>query len=114
MSGNNYTQLSLVATATTDVIDCTNNTLVGVYVPSLTSTSFTITAFNPTSGTYIPVGDCLGIYGSTGTVVTFTIAASTARFYPIPPSLTAGLQMIKLVFSSSETAKINVVTRNIP
>jgi len=106
--------VSLAAAQTTAAIDLEGGTLVGVYLPNLTSTTFTITASPTIDGTYQTVTDCLGtITGTAGSDITFTIGASSNKFFPLPPTLTASLMFIKLVFPSSETATITYITRNL-
>lgn len=105
--------VALAASATTAAIDLEGGTLVGLYIPNLTSTTFTITASPTASGTYQTVADPLGTITTAGSDITFTIGASSNKWFPIPPALTAGLMFIKFVFGSSETATITYITRNI-
>lgn len=108
-----YIDVALAATATTAEIDLKGGTLVGITIPELTSTSFTITAAAATGGTFRTVRDSTGIYAAAGSDITFTISSTSVGFYPIPPALTAGLRFVKIVFGSSETATITAAIRSI-
>ena len=105
--------VSLAAAATTAAIDLQGGTLVGLYLPNLTSTTFTITSSPTELGTYQTLADALGTYTTAGNDITFTIGATSNKWFPLPPALTAGLVFIKLVFGSSETADITYIIRNI-
>lgn len=108
-----YKDISLSASDTTAEIDLLGGTLVGVTIPELTSTSFTITAATTSGGTFRTVREALNTFTSADNDITFTIGSTSVGYYPIPPTLTAGLQFIKLVFSSSETATITIAYRGI-
>ena len=108
-----YKDISLSAATTTEEIDLNGGTLVGVTIPELTSTSFTITAATASGGTFRTVRDPFGTFGIEDTDVSFAIGSTSVGFYPVPPTLTAGLRFIKLVFASSETATITVAYRSI-
>lgn len=100
------TTTTIVSGTDTDVIDLQNRVLVGVQIPaSVSSTAMTIDASNKKNGTFTAIYDGLGQYGAVGEV-SFTIAAS--KYILIPPTITAGVDFVKLSFGSSETAKTYV------
>lgn len=89
-------------------------TLVGVDVPEMTSTSFTISHANAVAGTYKTLSDPLGIISSAGTAITFTMGSTSIGLWDIPPIVVASLNAwIKLTFSSNETAGIKLLFRYI-
>ena len=97
------TTVTIASGTTTAVIDLDKRVLVGVQTPaSIASSALTINQAYQSDGTYAPVYDGLGQYGAVGDV-TFTIASS--KYVIIPPTVTAGIPFIKLVFGSTETAK---------
>lgn len=109
-------QVSLISTTVTNAIQVpAGYTLVGVYVPELTSTSFTIAQAFATDGTFNTLKDPTGLYtGSAGSTITFTIGATSIGTHVIPPSIGACLNSwIKLTFSSSESAGITLIFREI-
>lgn len=94
---------TIASGTTTDEINLNRRVLVGVYIPaSVASTSMKISTASAAAGTFVAIQDGLAQYGAAGDV-TFTIAAS--KYLSIPPAITAGVNYIKLVFGSSETAK---------
>lgn len=115
MTGIFLLPVSLISTTTSDPIQVpAGYTLVGVDLPEMTSTSFTIQHTSSSDGTFKTVKDALGVYGSAGTAITFTIGATSLGCFPIPPSVTAVLgSWIKFVFSSSESIGFNAVFRQI-
>lgn len=89
-------------------------TLVGVSVPELTSTSFTIGHCQSEDGTYRTLKDPLGIYGTAGAEITFTIGGTSIGVFSIPPTLAALLNSwIKLTFSASEAAGIELIFKDL-
>lgn len=107
---------SLISTTTTDAIQIpAGHSLVGVYTPQLTSTSFTIQHAFAKDGTFATLKDPTGlITGSVGGTITFTIGGTSLGTHAIPPSVSACLNSwIKLVFSSSESAGITLIFREI-
>jgi hypothetical protein len=89
-------------------------TLVGVDVPELTSTTFTIGHSSSESGTYKTLGDPLGTVASAGTAITFTIGATSIGVWMITPIVSALLSSwIKLTFDQSETAQVGLIFKDI-
>lgn len=85
---------------------------VGVDVPEMTSTSFTVQKLS--GNTYKTLRDPIGAVAAAGSDVTFTMGGTSVGIYYIPPSLSAVLDgTFKLVFSSSESVGINLIFRNI-
>lgn len=111
MTVASFKKVSLAASASTDEIDLGTKTLVGIHLPNLTSTSFTITAAPETGGTFSTVKDGLGTYATAGTAITFTIGADSTGYFTIPKDAVEGLRYIKIVFGSSETADIYLSLR---
>lgn len=103
-----------VTSGTSAAIDIGTASLVGIYVPSITSTGIKISQLNPTTGLYdvvaTPVTTSDAIAGAD---LNLTIAASTVRYYPLSPTLTAGLNKFKFVTSASDTAVLGYKVRNI-
>lgn len=116
MPGAITIETALSNTATTDAIQVPSGmTLVGVSVPELTSTSFTITHnISATTGTYRTLKDPLGVYGAPGADITFTMPATSIGIYVIPPSVSALLNSwMKIVFNSSESASIRLTFKGL-
>jgi len=105
-------EIVITSGTTTSAINLDNRVLVGVQTPSgIASTTMKIEASSTSTGTFDEVYDSLGQYGAVGDV-TFTIVASKQII--IPPQITAGVMVCKLVFNSSETAKTYIIyTREI-
>lgn len=103
---------TILTGAATDEVDLKNRVLVGVITPSgISSVTMKIAAAPKKGGTFVNIQDGLGQYGAIGDI-TFTMAAS--KHLTIPPTITANLTNIKLVFNASETAKtFTLVTREI-
>ena len=113
-SKRSFETKSLVATDTTEAIDLKGKVLVGIDVPELTSTDFTLLNALSKGGTYKTVKDPLGFAGGTaGAEINFILEAAASGYYAIPPYITAGLEWIKIAFGSAETAEINLITREI-
>ena len=104
--------ITITSGTTTTAINLKDRVLVAVVTPSgIASTTLKIAAAVSTGGTFVNIQDGLGQYGAVGDV-TFTIAAS--KHLTIPPTITANLTDIKLVFGSSETSKtFTYVTREV-
>ena len=114
LKGKIYTaDVALAASATTAEQRLNLGTLVGVSIPELTSTSFTITNSPTAGGTFRTVRDPFGSFGAADADVTASIGTTSVGYYPIPPALSAGLNYFKLVFSSSETATITLFYRSV-
>ena len=105
--------ISLAATDTTAEIDLNGGTLVGVSIPELTSTSFTIEVASATGGTFRTARDGFGLYGTEDTDISVAIGTTSVGYYPIPKEITYGMQFARLVFSASETATITVFYRSV-
>lgn len=106
-------KVTLTGATTTAEIDLGSYALVGVHLPELTSTSFTIQTTTEPGGTYRTVKDPLGLYVTAGNATTFTITATSAGYFPVPEDVCRGLRFIKLVFASSETADINLALKEL-
>lgn len=116
MTGCIHVTTNLSATATTDAIEIPGGMmLVGVSLPELTSTTFTIThSSSGSNGTFKTLKDPLGIYGAAGTAITFTIGSTSLGIFQISPIAVSPIfGHIKLVFDSSETATVALIFRNI-
>ncbi len=90
-------------------------TLVGVMIPvEVTSTTFTITHATALSGTFLTLKDPLGIYGTAGNAITFTIGATSLGIFAIPPSVSALLYShMQVILGSSETAAASLIFKQI-
>lgn len=96
-------KISLVGSTTTDEIDLGSYELVGVNIPNVTSTSFTLSAATEVGGTHRAVKDALGTYETAGNTISFTIAADANGYFYIPEAVSRGLRFVKFIFSSSES-----------
>lgn len=104
MTAPQNTTTTITSGTTTGEILLKGKLLVGVWIPSgVASTTMKISTAPSSGGTFVNAIDGLGQLGTAGSDVTFTIAAS--KYVPIPPFLTAGIPVCKLVFGSSETSK---------
>ncbi len=89
-------------------------TLVGVDVPEMTSTTFTIGHSVTIGGAYKVLSDPLGFVSTAGTAITFTMGSTSIGLWDIPPAISAPLNaFIKIIFSSSESAGIALIFRQI-
>jgi len=90
-------------------------TLVGVALPvEVTSTTFTITHAAISDGTFLTLKDPLGIYGTAGNAITFTIGATSLGIFMIPPTVSALLySRIKIILGSAETAAVTLIFKQI-
>lgn len=115
MTGTIRLPVTFSASATSEAVQTpAGMILVGISVPELTSTSFTVTSSKSESGTYRTLKDTLGIYATAGTAVTFTMGSTSLGVYWIPPALSAVLDSwLKIVCGSTETAGIELIFRNI-
>lgn len=115
MTGVLPIRVSLISTATTDPIQVPSGyTLVGIEIPELTSTTFTIQHCFSNNGTFKTLKDPLGIYGSAGAAITFTIGATSIGTFMIPPTVSALLNSwIKIVFSSSESSGFDLIFKQL-
>lgn len=104
----------VVAGVSTSIEMPSGYTLVGVDVPEMTSTSFTIGHSKTSTGTYKTLSDPLGLISAAGTAITFTMGATSIGLWDIPPTIVAPLNsFIKLTFSNSESAGIDLIFRQI-
>ena len=115
MTGIIIVPVSLISTTTSDAIQVPSGfTLVGVDLPEMTSTSFTLQHTTSTDGTFKTIKDALGLYGTAGNAITFTIGGTSIGAYPIPANIAGILgSWIKFVFSSSESMGFNAIFRQI-
>lgn len=107
-------EAQVLVAGSTGEIDLEGGTLDGVLLEGdITSTSFTITVSRVEGGTYVTVKDGLGLYGTAGAAITYTVGATATGYFPISPIITAGFRFCKIVFSSSETPTVYISKRNI-
>lgn len=90
-------------------------TLVGVVIPvEATSTTFTITHAARSGGTFLTLKDPLGIYGTAGNAITFTIGSTSLGIFMIPPTISAILYShMQIVLGSSETAGVTLIFKSL-
>ncbi len=89
-------------------------TLVGFDFPEVASTTFTLLHSSVTGGTFKTLKDPLGIYGTAGSAITFTIGSTSLGIFSMPPSLSALLyNYIKIQLSSSEAAGISLIFKSL-
>jgi hypothetical protein len=89
-------------------VDLRGTTLCGLYMPAaFTGTTLTFEAATSSGGTFVPVYDELGNQVS--------ITVSSSRFISLDPAEFAGIQFLKAVSGSSETAAriINLALRSV-
>lgn len=115
MTGVIHNTTNLNAAATTDAVQVPGGMLlVGLSLPELTSTTFTITHATQSNGTFRTLKDPLGIYGTAGNAITFTIGATSLGLFQISPIVIAPINSwFKIVFDSAETASIGLIFREI-
>ena len=103
-----------VTSGTSAAIDIGTATLVGMYIPSVTSVGIKLSQLNPATGLYDVVATPFGTADAVaGADLNMVIAASTVRYYPISPVVTAGIHKFKFVSSASETFQLGFKVRNI-
>ena len=90
-------------------------TLVGVAIPiEVTSTTFTILHSEKTGGTFLTLKDPLGIYGTAGNAITFTIGATSLGIFQIPPAVSALLySYMKVDLDQNEAAAITLIFKDL-
>lgn len=90
-------------------------TLVGVEIPvEATSTTFNITHAAKSGGTFLTLKDPLGIYGTAGNAINFTIGATSLGIFMIPPSVSALLySRMQIILSNAETAAVTLIFKQI-
>ena len=93
-----YSTATIAASATTsDTVDCTRNSLVGIFTPAaLTGTALTFTA-SADGSTFVTV---LEVGGAS----TYSCTMAASRYIPVDPRVFAGMQHVKLVSGSTEAS----------
>jgi hypothetical protein len=115
MTGRQILKTTVVSGTSNEVQVPPGFTLVGIDVPELTSTSFTITHALNSGGTFKTLRAPLAILGITaGSDIVFTMGSTSIGVYVIPPSVSALISdYMKIVTSSSETAGISLIFQSI-
>ena len=93
-----YTTATIAASGTTsDAVDCTRNSIVGIYTPAaLTGTALTFTSSSDNS-TFVTVLEV-------GGAATYSVTMAASRYIPVDPRVFAGMQHVKLVSGSTEAS----------
>lgn len=115
MTGSKIVKVDIDGTASDAVAIPDGYTLVGINVPELTSTSFTISHSNSSTGAFSTLKDPNGLIETTaGSDVTFTIGDTSAGLFLIAPVISAVLSgHIKFTFGSSETTQLELIFRDL-
>ncbi len=93
-----YSTTTIIASGQTQsaAIDLTNNTLVGVYIPTFTGTTMTFQTAPSATGSYVAMVD------GAGNAVSKTVASS--QYLVLDPNVFAGVRYLKISSGSSEGA----------